>query len=58
MNQTILDLGSGGVRVVSMRAFYSDDPSLNPAEAYYFTVELTNINKIKQGWPIEKIMFD
>ena len=58
MNQTILDLGRGGVRVVSMRAFYSDDPSLNPAEAYYFTVELTNINKIKQGWPIEKIMFD
>ena len=26
----------GGGQVVSMLAFYSDDPSLNPAEAYSF----------------------
>ena len=49
MNQTILDLGRGGVRVVSMRAFYSDDPSLNPAEAYYFTVELYEYKQNKSG---------
>ena len=28
--------GLGGGQVASLLAFYSDDPSLNPAEAYIF----------------------
>ena len=28
--------GSGGGQLVSMCAFYSDDPSSNPAEVYFF----------------------
>ena len=40
----------GGGQVVSMLAFYSDDPSLNPAEAYSFLCKncvwkRTKINK-------------
>ena len=30
-------MGRGGGQVVSMLVFYSDDPSLNPAEAYSFS---------------------
>ena len=29
-------MGRGGGRVVSVLAFYSDDPSSNPTEAYGF----------------------
>ena len=32
-------MGSGGGQVVRMLAFYSDDPSLSPAEAYSFSVK-------------------
>ena len=42
-------MGSGGGQVVSVLAFYSDDPSSNPAEIYNFSVKLllkrTKINK-------------
>ena len=31
-------LGRGCVQVVSVLAFYSDDPSSNPAQAYSFSV--------------------
>ena len=41
--------GRGGGQVVSVLAFYSDDPSSNPAEVYNFSVKLllkgTKINK-------------
>ena len=44
----MLGRGSGG-QVVSVLAFYSDDPSSNPAEVYNFSVKLllkrTKINK-------------
>ena len=32
--------GRGGGQVVSVLAFFSDDPSSNPAEAYSFSVNL------------------
>ena len=32
-------MGCGGGQVVSMLAFYSDDPSSNPADAYRFSVK-------------------
>ena len=32
-------LGRGGGQVVSIQAFYSDNPSLNPAEVYSFFVK-------------------
>ena len=39
--------------MVSVLAFYSDDPSLNPAEVYNFSVKLllkrTKINKKEAG---------
>ena len=39
--------------MVSVLAFYSDDPSLNPAEVYNFSVKLllkrTKINKEEAG---------
>ena len=45
----------GGGQVVSVLAFYSNDPSLNLTEVYYFFVKnfLTR-TKIKRGrgWPI------
>ena len=48
-----LMLGRGGGQVVSMLAFYSDDPSSNPAEVYNFSVKLllkrTKINKKRPG---------
>ena len=46
-------LGRGGGQVVSVLAFYSDDPSSNPAEVYNFSVKLllkrTKINKKEAG---------
>ena len=46
-------LGSGGGQVVSVLAFYSVDPSSNPAEVYNFSVKLllkrTKINKKRPG---------
>ena len=45
--------GRGGGQVVSMLAFYSDDPSSNPAEVCSFSVKLlwkrTKINKKEDG---------
>ena len=45
--------GCGGGLVVSMLAFYSDDPSSIPAEVYNFSVKLllkrTKINKKRPG---------
>ena len=35
-SQTSSRQGGGGGQVVSVLAFYSDDPSLNPAAAYSF----------------------
>ena len=53
------NLGRGGGQVVSMLAFYSDNPSSNPAEVYNFSVKLllkrTKINKKEAGvGPLEK----
>ena len=46
-------MGRGGRQVVSVLAFYSDDPSSNPAEVYNFPVKLllkrTKINKKRPG---------
>ena len=47
-----LSVGRGGGQVVSMLAFYSDDPSLNLADAYSFSVNFVfekNENKQKRG---------
>ena len=33
-------MGRGGGQMVSVLAFYSDDPSSNPADAYSFFVKL------------------
>ena len=45
--------GCGGGQVVSVLAFYSDNPSSNPAEVYNFSVKLllkrTKINKKEAG---------
>ena len=42
-------MGRGGGQVVSVLAFFSDDPSSNPSEVYNFSVKLllktTKINK-------------
>ena len=49
---TFLKRGRGGGQVVSVLAFYSDDPSLNPAEAYSFICNIVfenNKNKQKRG---------
>ena len=46
-------MGRGGGQVVSVLAFYSDDPSSNPAEVYNFSVKIViekNKNKQKRGW--------
>ena len=51
-------MGRGGDQVVLVLAFYSDNPSLNPAETYsFFSVKFVfEKNEIKQkrgrGWPI------
>ena len=42
----------GGGQVVSVLAFYSDDPSSNPAEVYKFSVKLYLKRTEKRGWPI------
>ena len=49
----------GGGQVVSVLAFYSDNPSSNPAEANSFSLKCAfdkNENKQKRGriWPILK----
>ena len=44
-------MSRGGGQVVSVLAFYSDDPSLNPADAYSFFVKFIfgkNENKLKR----------
>ena len=45
--------GRGGGQVLSVLAFYSDDPSSNPTEVYNFSVKLlmkrTKINKKRPG---------
>ena len=52
----MLCLGRGGGQVVSVLAFYSDDPSSNPAEAKKRKIELicdrtSQLSfKIKNGW--------
>ena len=51
-------MGRDGGQVVSVLAFYSDNPSLNPAEICDFSVKLslkrTKINKKRPVRPIEK----
>ena len=52
-------LGRGVGQVVSVLAFYSDEPSLNPTDAFSFSVKFVfekNKNKQKRGrgWPIFK----
>ena len=46
-------MGRGGGQSVSVLAFYSDDPSSNPAEVYNFSVKFllkrTKINKKRPG---------
>ena len=50
-------LGHGGGLVVSVPAFYSDDPSWNPAGYLInFLYEKTKKLKRGQGWPICKKM--
>ena len=47
------DSGHGGCQVVGVLAFYSDNPSSNPAGYLYFLYEKDK-NKLKRcrGWPI------
>ena len=49
-----MSLGCGGGQVVSVLAFYSDDPSSNPAVNFCKIVIEKNENKQKRGrgWPI------
>ena len=53
VTKTLFYPGRGGGQVVSVLAFYSDDPSSNPAEVYNFSVKLllkrTKINKKRPG---------
>ena len=55
----LASFGRGGGQVVSVLAFYSDDPSSNPAEVYIYSVQFVfemnenNYNK-GRGWHIEK----
>ena len=53
ITKVLFKSGRGGGQVVSVLAFYSDDPSLNPAEVYNFSVKLllkrTKINKKEAG---------
>ena len=44
--------GCGGGQVVSVLAFYSDDPSSNPAKVSYYSVNC--LKRTKTGWPIKK----
>ena len=55
--KTNIFLGRGGAQVVSVLAFYSNDPRSNPADAYSYSVQIVfekNENKQKRGrgWPI------
>ena len=43
--QTNFSMGRGGGLVVSALAFYSDDPSSNPAEAYSFFCKMFEMNE-------------
>ena len=49
----LMGMGCGGGQVVSVLAFYSDNPSSNPAEVYNFSVKLLlkrmKINKKRPG---------
>ena len=50
-------MGRGGSQVVSVLAFYSNDPGLNPAEAYRFflynlCLKITKLTKRGWGWLI------
>ena len=47
--QQFLRAGRGGDQVVSVLAFYSDDPNLNPAEAYKKRPGLANLKKTVEG---------
>ena len=50
--KTYLVRGRGGSQVVSVLAFYSDDPSSNPAEVYSFSVQFVlekNENKQREA---------
>ena len=52
-------MGRGGGQVVSVFAFFSDDPSSNAADAYSFSVTFVcekNENKQNRGrsWPFLK----
>ena len=53
INKQTVPNGSGGGQVVSVLAFYSDDPSLNPAEVYSFysvnCLKRTKINEKEAG---------
>ena len=56
-------MGRGGGLVVSVLAFYSDDPSSIPAEVYNFSVKLLlkrmKINKKRPGLAhLKKLMLD
>ena len=52
-NRKMACLSRGGGQVVSVLAFYSDDPSSNPAEVYNFSIKLllkrTKINQKEAG---------
>ena len=55
----ILTLGRGGAQVVTVVAFFSDDPSSNPPEAFSFFCNIVfekNEHKQKRGraWPTLK----
>ena len=47
--------GRGGGLVVSVLAFYSDNPSSNPASYLIFLYGKTNINKKEAGVDIEAV---
>ena len=53
LKNTKQGLGRGGGQVVSMLAFSSDDPSLNPAKAFIFSVkfafEMSEMKKKKEA---------
>ena len=44
-----LNMGCGGGQVVSVLAFYSNNPSSNPAEAYSFSVKFLFEKEQKQN---------
>ena len=47
------NIGRGvGCQMVIMLAFYSNDPSSNPAEVYNFLYGNTNKQKQYLGWPL------